>query len=246
MKQNKYDEHPFFEAYADMDRSKKGLEGAGEWHILKNMLPDFQGKHVLDLGCGFGWHCRYAREQGAASVTGTDISERMLASAEELTDDSGILYVQQAMEDMDFPKASFDIVISSLAFHYIESLSDIFENIHRVLRPGGSLVFSAEHPIFTSKKEQDWIYDHTGEPVYWPVDNYQVEGVREASFLDETVIKYHRPVSVFINEVIRAGFDILRVEESVPSEEMLQKVPEMKHEWRRPMFLMIAAEKKEV
>ena len=50
----------FFEKYSQMDRSKKGLDGAGEWHVLKQMLPDFRGKRILDLGCGFGWHCEYA------------------------------------------------------------------------------------------------------------------------------------------------------------------------------------------
>ncbi|WP_339182588.1 class I SAM-dependent methyltransferase [Oceanobacillus sp. FSL W7-1293] len=245
MKQNKYDDQPFFQAYAEMDRSKQGLEGAGEWHILKEMLPDFQGKKVLDLGCGFGWHSRYAREQGAASVTGTDISERMLAHAKELTNDSGIVYLQQAIEDIDFSESSMDIVLSSLALHYIKSFSSVCEKVHTILKPGGSFVFSVEHPIFTARKEQDWIYDQTGKnPLYWPVDNYQIEGKREASFLNETVIKYHRPMSAFMNDLIQAGFEILRVEESVPSEEMLEKVPAMKHEWRRPMFLMIAAEKK--
>ena len=52
-----------------MDRSKKGLDGAGEWKTLENMLPDFQGKKVLDLGCGYGWHCEYAADHGAAEVT---------------------------------------------------------------------------------------------------------------------------------------------------------------------------------
>ncbi|UUI03869.1 class I SAM-dependent methyltransferase [Oceanobacillus jeddahense] len=247
MKQNKYDNHPFFQAYAEMDRSKKGLEAAGEWHILKEMLPEFKGKKVLDLGCGFGWHSRYAREQGAESVIGTDISERMLERAIEMTHDSGIVYLHQAIEDMDFTKGSMDIVISSLALHYIESFSRICEKINTVLKPGGSFVFSVEHPIFTARKEQDWIYDHTGKnPIYWPVDNYQVEGKREASFLNETVIKFHRTVSTFMNDLIQAGFDILRVEESVPSKDMLEKIPDMKHELRRPMFLMIAAEKKDV
>ena len=55
----------FFEQYSHMQRSIRELEGAGEWHELKKMLPDFSGKRVLDLGCGFGWHCRYAAEHGA-------------------------------------------------------------------------------------------------------------------------------------------------------------------------------------
>ena len=78
MKQNKYDDSNFFSAYKQMARSIKGLEGAGEWHVLKALMPDLQNKSVLDLGCGFGWHCLYAREQQASSVIGVDISENML------------------------------------------------------------------------------------------------------------------------------------------------------------------------
>ncbi len=74
MKENKYDNPSFFDQYEKMLRSQLGLEGAGEWHALKTMLPDFKGKKVLDLGCGFGWHCRYAIENGAASVVGIDLS----------------------------------------------------------------------------------------------------------------------------------------------------------------------------
>ena len=70
MKENKYDNPSFFDQYEKMLRSQIGLEGAGEWHTLKKMLPDFQGKNILDLGCGFGWHCRYAMENGAESFLG--------------------------------------------------------------------------------------------------------------------------------------------------------------------------------
>ena len=65
MKENKYDDPAFFNQYKSMARSQGGLAAAGEWHELKKLLPDFNGKRVLDLGCGFGWHCRYAVEHGA-------------------------------------------------------------------------------------------------------------------------------------------------------------------------------------
>ena len=52
--ENTYDRKEFFEKYSQMERSVKGLEGAGEWHELQKLLPDFSGKRVLDLGCGFG------------------------------------------------------------------------------------------------------------------------------------------------------------------------------------------------
>lgn len=57
MKENKYDDEVFFEKYSQMYRSVYGLQGSGEWHEFEKLLPDFQGKRVLDLGCGYGWHC---------------------------------------------------------------------------------------------------------------------------------------------------------------------------------------------
>ena len=85
MKENKYNEKTFFEKYSQMSRSKQGLAGAGEWKTLEPLLPDFRGKAVLDLGCGYGWHCIYAAEHGAKQVIGIDISDRMLAVAREKT-----------------------------------------------------------------------------------------------------------------------------------------------------------------
>lgn len=92
MKENKYDNEEFFKKYAEMGRSKKGLSGAGEWHELRKLMPDLKGKTVLDLGCGYGWHCKYAAENGAESVTGIDISHKMLAKAEEINSDTVIEY----------------------------------------------------------------------------------------------------------------------------------------------------------
>lgn len=243
MKQNKYDDPDFFAAYGQMSRSVKGLEGAGEWHILKELLPDFKGKKVLDLGCGYGWHCRYARQQQAIFVTGIDISEKMIEKAREMTDDPLIAYLKMPIEDINFTAAQFDVVFSSLAFHYIESFRLICDKIHDYLIGGGSFVFSVEHPIFTSRDNQDWHYDKNGNRLHWPVDNYQSEGTRKAKFLNERVTKYHRTLSTYLNDLIDTGFIIRAVEESYPSEEMSNSVPRMSDESRRPMFLMIAAEK---
>jgi len=98
MKQNKYDDEHFFSAYEKMPRSVKGLEGAGEWHVLKALMPELRNKNVLDLGCGFGWHCRYVREQKASLVIGVDISEKMLQKARENTDDPLISYIKMPIE----------------------------------------------------------------------------------------------------------------------------------------------------
>lgn len=243
MKQNKYDDLDFFKAYEKMPRSIKGLEGAGEWHELKELLPELKNKSVLDLGCGFGWHCRYAREQQASSVIGVDISEKMLQQAREKTNDPAISYIRMPIEDIHFSSSQFDVVLSSLAFHYIESFEAICKKVYDCLKPGGSFVFSVEHPIFTSRNEQDWCYDDHGNRLHWPVDHYQSEGLRETAFLTDNVIKYHRTLSTYINDLIHAGFRIKAVKEPIPSQEMLKDDAGMKDELRRPMFLMISAEK---
>lgn len=243
MKQNKYDDSQFFNAYKQMARSIKGLEAAGEWHVLKSLLPDLNNKSVLDLGCGFGWHCRYAMDQGASSVIGVDISENMLQQAREYSNDSAITYMQMPIEDIEFAPSQFDVVISSLAFHYIESFEDICEKVHACLKPGGSFIFSVEHPIFTSRDEQDWYVDDQGNRLHWPVDHYQSEGTRITNFLAEGVIKYHRTVSTYINDVIQSGFTIKAVQEPKPSDEMFNHDPMMKDENRRPMFIIISAER---
>lgn len=243
VKQNKYDDSAFFTKYSEMERSKKGLEGAGEWHELKRMLPDFSGKRVLDLGCGFGWHCRYAIEHGATSVVGIDISQKMVDEARSKTSTALIEYVCMPIEDIDFPPDSFDSVISSLAFHYIKSFEDVVGKIHRCLKQGGDLVFSAEHPIFTAEGSQNWYYDDQGNALYWPVDHYFTEGARTAIFLGEEVIKYHRTLTTYLQTLLKAGFTLTGVVEPQPTEAALLTVAGMKDELRRPMMVLVSARK---
>lgn len=244
MKQNKYDDELFFEKYSQMDRSKKGLDAAGEWSTLKELLPDFNGKSVLDLGCGYGWHCIYAMEQGASSVVGVDISEKMLHVAREKTQFSCVTYLQMPVEDINFKEQSFDIVMSSLTFHYIESFDNIANKVHRCLKTGGAFVFSVEHPIFTAYGIQDWYYDEKGNILHFPVDNYFCEGSRNACFLGTDIIKYHKTLTTYINGLLKNGFEIIELVEPQPSEQLINTVEGMKNELRRPMMLIISALKK--
>lgn len=244
MKENKYDDSVFFDKYSQMDRSIKGLAGAGEWHQLKKMLPSFKGKRVLDLGCGFGWHCAYAVENGAKSVVGVDISENMLQRAREENSSEKTEYLCMPIEDVNFPANSFDIVLSSLAFHYIASFRDICEKVSRMLAPGGAFVFSVEHPVFTAYGTEDWYRDEAGNILHWPVDTYFTEGKRDANFLGEVVLKYHKTLTTYVNTLLETGFSLTGLIEPEPSAEMLHVVPGMEDELRRPMMLLVSAEKK--
>ncbi|MCK9445182.1 MAG: class I SAM-dependent methyltransferase [Tissierellaceae bacterium] len=240
MKENKYDDKIFYEKYSQMNRSKEGLSGAGEWETLKGMLPDFKGKRMLDLGCGYGWHSIYAMENGASSVVGIDISQNMLKVAKEKTHFSEVEYICGAIEDMDFKEESFDMVLSSLAFHYIKDYKELIEKINKVLKPNGILIFTVEHPVFTAYGTQDWYYDNNKEILHFPVDNYYYEGKRIANFLGEDVVKYHRTITTYLNTLLINNFNKNQIIEPQPSEEMLD-ILGMKDEMRRPMMLIISA-----
>jgi 2-polyprenyl-3-methyl-5-hydroxy-6-metoxy-1,4-benzoquinol methylase len=241
MKQNKYDDAQFFAKYERMPRSVCGLEGAAEWPVFRSLLPDVRGKRVLDLGCGFGWHCRWAREQGASAVVGVDLSEKMLDRARSNTSDQGIEYRRSAMEDVEFGEGEFDVALSSLALHYVKTFDVLCRKVYRALSPGGSFVLSVEHPICTALPAQQWHLGPNGERLHWPVDDYQNEGTRRTGWLGEDVIKYHRTIATYVNDLIGARFRLSKVLEPTPTAEMLEKHPDLKDEHRRPPFLLIAA-----
>lgn len=173
---------------------------------------------MLDLGCGYGWHCIWAAEHGAAEVVGTDISHKMLEVAREKTGSPAVRYECAAMEDLDYPEGAFDIVLSSLAFHYIADWPALVKKIRRWLTPGGDFVFSVEHPVFTAQGTQDWYYGPDGEILHFPVDNYYYEGRREAVFLGEKVTKYHRTLTTYVNTLLEEGFSVRRLVEPQPPE----------------------------
>ena len=242
MREDRYDDPAFFAKYSQMPRSRYGLEAAGEWETLRMLLPDFAGRRVLDLGCGYGWHCLYALEHGAAAVTGVDISEKMLAVAREKTGSGNACYIRAAMEDVEFPDAAFDVALSSLALHYVADFGAIAEKVYRWLAPGGAFVFSIEHPIFTAYGSQDWYRDEKGDILHFPVDNYFFEWAREAVFLGERVTKYHHTLTTILDGLLTCGFQLRRVVEPQPPGHMLD-MEGMRDELRRPMMLLVAAQK---
>ena len=197
MAQNVYDDAEFFAQYATLRRSQEGLDGAPEWPTLRAMLPPLQGKRVLDLGCGYGWFCRWARAAGAASVLGIDLSERMLERARADTSDPAITYLRASIDSATLDAASFDVVYSSLALHYIADFDALCRSVARALVPGGHFVFSVEHPIYSARTNPAW-FELEGRKV-WPVDSYLDEGERRSHWLGRDVVKYHRTIASYVS-----------------------------------------------
>jgi len=239
---NVYDNHAFFEAYAQMPRSRDGLGSAGEWHQLQPLFPPLQGKTVLDLGCGYGWHSQYAAAQGALSVLGIDLSERMINEARSRNAAENITYRVCGLEEYEYPEGAYDFVISNLVLHYIANLDPIFEKVFQTLKPDGIFLFNIEHPVFTSGINEDWLYDPNGTPTAWPIDNYFYPGERKTLFLGQCITKQHHTLTQILMGVIHAGFSLENIEEAQPPKEMMNFAG-MKDEMRRPMMLLVRARK---
>lgn len=244
MPQNIYDNPEFFNGYITLPRQVHGLDGAPEWPAVRAMLPDLSGKRVVDMGCGFGWFTRWAREHGkAASVLGLDVSENMIGRARKDTNDSAITYQIEDLEVLELPSASFDFAYSCLAFHYIEDFERLVRMVFKALTPGSRFIFQIEHPTWTATPNARWI-EHDGRPT-WPLNSYFIEGERRSDWFIRGVLKYHRTFSTTVNALITAGFAIERVEEFVPTAEQiaerLAEMPNLAREVERPSFLTVFA-----
>lgn len=237
---NEYDDENFFREYARMSRSREGLSAAGEWHQLRPLFPELAGKYVLDLGCGYGWHCRFSAEQGAARVLGIDLSKKMIEEAKKRNSKERITYRVCGINEYEYPENTWDCVISNLALHYIENLDQVFQKVYQTLKPEGVFLFNIEHPVFTAGVGQDWIYTEDGRPGYWPVDDYFIPGKRNTRFLGCDVEKQHHTLTQILMGLLNNGFLLEAVEEAEPPREMMD-IPGMKDELRRPMMLLVKA-----
>ena len=242
MPQNIYDNDGFFAGYATLARSQKGLDAAGEWPALRALLPPMQNLRVVDLGCGYGWFCRWAREQGAASILGLDLSEKMLARAAETTPDPAITYQRADLSALTLPAASFDLAYASLALHYLPSLASLFTAIHAALAPAGRFVFSLEHPLYMAPTNPAFLTLEDGRRI-WPLDNYLAEGRRETAWFAPGVVKYHRTIATTLTEALAAGFRLTAIQEWGPTDAQITQHPSWADERIRAPFLLVALAK---
>jgi 2-polyprenyl-3-methyl-5-hydroxy-6-metoxy-1,4-benzoquinol methylase len=240
--QNIYDDPGFFRGYSTLERFGAGWERAMEHADLLALLPRVDGGRVLDLGCGAGQLAHHLATGGAAEVVGVDLSEQMLALARAKWSHPRVTYCRGAVEHVAFPPARFDLVVSSLVLHYVDDYAGLVSRIARWLAPGGVLVYSTEHPIFTARLPDDgWVLDDAGRRTRWSLDRYAEEGAREETWFVPGVRKIHRTLATLINGLVDADLVVERVVEPIPGEQWLHDHPLARDERRRPVFLLVRA-----
>lgn len=242
--QNIYDNEIFFEGYKKIRDNKVNANNLFEIPALFSLLPDLTGKKILDLGCGFGEHCKQFIGYGAQKVVGIDISEKMLEVAKKENSDSKITYLHMPMEEIDTINERFDVVVSSLALHYVEDFEGVVQGIYHLLDEGGVFVFSQEHPLCTCHSGGDrWTRDEAGNKLHLNLADYGIEGERESVWFVDDVKKYHRTFCTIINTLIEAGFTIEKMVEPLPADEILEQYPVYRDLFHKPDFLLLRVRK---
>lgn len=253
MSQNIYDRQDFFEAYSKfIDRSNEPVDDDLLWKRLRTLLPaDIHGYDILDVGCGSGWFSRWAVTNGASSVLGLDISQNMIAKGRKASEarpgDAGKL--EYRISDLDIlpitlsDKAPYDLIFSSVAFHYLKNLEPLVKQLVDAMKPGTLLVVNVEHPTYTAPKTPRVVEDkETGEKS-WNLSAYHEEGERVVDWLAPGLRKYHRTMTGYMDIFLGNGLSLVKFLEWLPTEEELASGDIDDVEQYRPLFLMMSFRK---
>lgn len=204
-----------------------------------SLLPDVQGLSGLDIGCGEGHNTRLLAVRGA-KVAAVDISENFITHARQREEEEprGIDYRVASAVNLPFDDASFDFAVAFMSLMDIPETAVVLAEARRVLRPGGFLQFSIEHPCFATPHRRN-LRDSSGLSYAIEVGDYfrHLQGavaewtfgaapadVRQG-FRRFKVPRFTRPISEWLNLLIEAGFVIERVEEPRPSDETVRACP---------------------
>jgi ubiquinone/menaquinone biosynthesis C-methylase UbiE len=202
-----------------------------------SLLPDVNGKHVLDAGCGPGVYAEWLVAHGGI-VVAVDANEKMVRLAKQRLENKAQVVQANLEVPLDFlVDASFDIVVCPLVMDYIKEWEPTFKEFHRILNGGGCLVFSMEHPYMKYAT-------HHLMSNYFKVE--LVEYTWRGFGTPVRVPSYRRPMSEVINPLLRSGFTLEQILEPLPTQEFWEKDPEDYEELSRsPGFMCVRAIKRE-
>jgi ubiquinone/menaquinone biosynthesis C-methylase UbiE len=194
-----YDE--FAEAYS-ADNEVNLLNGHYERPAMLNLAGDVDGRRILDVGCGSGPLSAALRERGA-SMSGFDLSTAMIELARRRLGDDADLIVADLAKPLPYADAAFDDVVASLVLHYLEDWTEPLAELRRVLKTGGRLILSVNHPIVYTALNPDAEYFDIAEFTF------------DAEHAGRTVVytNWHRPLQAMSDAFTAAGFQISVISE---------------------------------
>lgn len=173
---------------------------------MLNLAGDVSGHRILDVGCGSGPLTAALRDRGAV-VTGFDASAAMVDLARQRLGEDADVHVADLAGPLPFADAEFDDVIASLVLHYLEDWTGPLAELRRVLKPGGRLMVSVNHPC--------------GYAIVYPdADYFAVTKYSEDYTFDGQVTWltfWHRPLHAMADAFTAARFRIATISEPPPA-----------------------------
>lgn len=211
----------------------------GDWgrrHVLDTpMLARVDALPVqaaLDLGCGEGRFCRMLRARGIATI-GIDPTAALIARAREL--DPGGDYRVERGEQLSAPAASMDLVVAYLALIDVPDLRACVSEVRRVLRHGGRFLIANLQAFNTAAIPQGWTHEPDGSRRFC-IDHYLQERPVPVAWRGISISNWHRPLSMYMQALLEAGFELRHFDEPVPS---APPSPKLERYLRVPNFLVM-------
>lgn len=235
-----YDQEDFLEAYLARRNRKESPNNAIERPIILELLGDYRGAQILDLGCGDGSFGKELLKGGAKSFAGIEASKGMYTHAQAVLSGTYSRLYNADIVDYAYPEAVYDIVTSRFVIHYIADVQSLFQQVFKTLKPGGNFIFTIQHPLTTSSfgsKEEG------GRRGDWRVDDYFVEGERREPWINKTVVKHHRTIESYYTALMEAGFAVKALREGTPVRSNFEAEDEFKRRQRIPLMLIMSATK---
>jgi SAM-dependent methyltransferase len=183
------------------------------------LAGDVAGRRILDAGCGSGALSVALRDRGAV-VTGIDASAGMLALARRRLGDDVALHVVDLSDRLPFDDGAFDDVVASLVLHYLEDWGPTLAELRRVLRPGGRLIASVDHP-FVAYTIQD------PRPDYFATTSYTFDWTFNGQSVPMRF--WRRPLHAMTDAFTTAGFRLSGISEPQPDPAARELFPDDFH-----------------
>lgn len=205
--------------------------------VISTALEGKRYRNGLDVGCGVGVMTQRISNY-CDNVVGIDISGKSVEIAREAFSQNNISFRKNSIENYaTSSEAVHDFALASMFLMDTPDLVSSINAIGRSLIKSGDLLITIPHPAFWPDhygyRDKEWF-------------SYRSEMAIEMEFhisLEDSPmmsIHFHRPLEIYIESLLKAGFNITLFREIFPNPEAMRLYPKP---WTAPRYLLIGCTK---